>query len=242
MKKYLFIILILIFESFIFAEESIEKLCKENDFSITYVNFRDSFIGLLSNTNGVFELNSGISFNRFDVIDTQFYEDFVELIIVDTYFILEGIPSYRMYGEPTFYKEIITLDQIKNIIGFEKNDKKSIRLKFSFIEIKKYCSALIICDNLRIRENPNINPTTEVIGKLRKWDKVTIIDSSENIDTIDGLKSCWYKIRTEEGTEGWIFGGFAKIYFTEDDLELLYKAFEKEGSEYTNQFPTPDNS
>ena len=35
---------------------------------------------------------------------------------------------------------------------------------------------------------------------------------------------------------------FAKIYFTEDDLELLYKAFEKEGSEYTNQFPTPDNS
>lgn len=242
MKKYLFIILILIFESFIFAEESIEKLCKENDFSITYVNFKDNFIGLLSNKNGVFELNSGISYNRFDVIDTKFYEDFVELIIVDTYFILEGIPSYRMYGEPTFYKEIITLDQIKNIIGFEKNDKKSIRLKFSFIEIKKYCSVLIICDNLRIRESPNTNTDTKVIGKLQKWDKVTVTDCTEQKEKIDNLEYPWYKIRTEEGTEGWIFGGFAKIYFTEDDLELLYKAFEKEGSEYTNQFPTPDNS
>ncbi len=104
------------------------------------------------------------------------------------------------------------------------------------------CNALIVCDSLRIRESPNTESSTKVVGKLKKWDKVTAIDCTETKTRIDNLEYPWYKIRLEDGKEGWVFGGFAKIYFSEEDLQLLYEAFEKEGSEYTNQFITPDNS
>lgn len=166
----------------------------------------------------------------------------IQISFLESYFFLNGSPSYRQYEIAKLYSFFIN----NNEITFMSTNSKDNNQNKIVIESMNYVlfssPALIICDNLRIRESPNTNTDTKVIGKLQKWDKVTVTECTEQKDKIDNLEYPWYKIRTEEGTEGWIFGGFAKIYFTEDDLELLYKAFEKEGSEYTNQFPTLDNS
>ena len=102
------------------------------------------------------------------------------------------------------------------------------------------CNALIITDNLRVRSEPNLAASTKIIGKFNKWDDVHLIDCTKEKTKIDGLEYPWYKVQLENGQEGWIFGGFAKIYFSARDKDYLYKAFEKEGSEYTNQFVTPE--
>ena len=49
-------------------------------------------------------------------------------------------------------------------------------------------------------------------------------------------------MRLKDNTEGWIFGGFVKIYFFEEEKEMIKKAFAKPGSEYSNQELTPDYS
>lgn len=58
---------------------------------------------------------------------------------------------------------------------------------------------------------------------------------------VENLQFPWYKTRLEDGNEGWVFGGFVKIYFFDENIQMLKRAFEKNGSEYTNQFVTLDD-
>jgi uncharacterized protein YraI len=46
---------------------------------------------------------------------------------------------------------------------------------------------------------------------LRRNTRVEIIGKSENTDTIDSVKSDWYRIKTQ-GTEGWAFGAYLLKY------------------------------
>lgn len=243
MRKFSIVILCSFISFSVYSQEYIETLCKQNDFYFILVNSNNNFCGVLTNKNGFLELNSGVSYNRFDILDVKYNEENILLSILDASFLLRGIPCYRDYTEILFYNQTITLRQIEQRIkSINKNGNDFEELLFVFNRINYFSPALIICDNLRIREKPNTNSTTKVIGKLNKWDKVTVVDCTNTKDKIENLEYPWYKIKLEDGQEGWVFGGFTKIYFSDEDLNLLYKAFEKEGSEYTNQFLTPDNS
>lgn len=162
----------------------------------------------------------------------------IEIYIETSTFVSKGQPSFWDWNYPKTVKIKIDDDlffKIKSSI-----DTYNYLINYNDLFFSESVNVLVICDNLRVREDPNMDSSTKVIGKLKKWDKVIAIDCTETKDTIENLEYPWYKIRLKDGTEGWVFGGFAKIYFDDKDLELLYKAFEKKGSEYTNQFITPE--
>ncbi len=164
----------------------------------------------------------------------------IEIYIETSTFVSKGQPSFWDWNYPKTVKIKIDDDlflKIKSSI-----DTYNYLINYNDLFFSESVNVLVICDNLRVREDPNMDSSTKVIGKLKKWDKMIAIDCTETKETIENLEYPWYKIRLKDGTEGWVFGGFAKIYFDDKDLELLYKAFEKEGSEYTNQFLTSDES
>ncbi|QTQ17198.1 SH3 domain-containing protein [Treponema parvum] len=229
--------LILLFSS-CSAKEPIKDLLNKNDFALELINENGSYSGYIRFNHGEINVNYGTEYIYLESTNSKINNNSVTVNYVYSVFNVLGIPRFRQYDYPKFYKIIITEKQIRKRI----ESKKFKEIPNTSKEYKDNCTALIICDDLRIREDPNTKPITRVVGKLNKWDKVTAIDSTETKDKIGNLEYPWYKIRLEDGTEGWVFGGFAKIYFSDDDLELLYKAFEKKGSEYTNQFITPDNS
>ena len=236
MKKNLIIFILFFVCITLSAKDNVDSLLKGEDISFSLVDKSGRVVCRVRCNDGVVTCNYGTDYIRLDCVDSEIKNNNLHIKYVYSVFNLLGEPSFRDYDYPSYYEAVITYKQIINRI--KSRDYKKI--PDTSVKYKDSCNALIICDNLRIRESPNTD--TKVIGKLQKWDKVTVTECTEQKDKIDNLEYPWYKIKTEEGIEGWIFGGFAKIYFTEDDLELLYKAFEKEGSEYTNQFPTPDNS
>lgn len=251
MKNFKTLFFLLVFSSFILPScmaksNELEELIRNNEFDLDLENYNGSYGGSVYNKYDTWECDFGRDFFYFGFDSRKIYNDRIELSYLSCNFVLYGFPSYRVYGFPKKTVIIISKEQIiKRIDSLKKgnySENRDIEKNILSTTYDVECNGLSIGENVRIRENPSITSEVQILGKLRKFQKIKILDTSKNIDTIDGLKSCWFKIRTEEGIEGWIFGGFAKIYFTEDDLELLYKAFEKEGSEYTNQFPTPDNS
>lgn len=238
MKKNLIFFMLLFFSINVFAVDNVDSLLKEEDISFSLVNKSGKVVCRVRCNDGVVTCNYGTDYIHLSCVDSEIKNNDLHLKYVYSVFNLLGEPCFRDYDYPTYYEAVITYKQIKNRI--KSMDYKKI--PDTSVKYNDSCNALIICDNLRIRETPNTNSNTKVIGKLQKWDKVTVVDCTKTKDIIENLEYPWYKIKLEDGTEGWIFSGFAKIYFSDDDLELLYKAFEKEGSEYTNQFPTPDNS
>lgn len=220
------------------------ELVNNNSFSFSLRNKNGSFGGTVFNNHDLWECNFGRDYLYFAFDSREIYEDKVEVSYLSCNFILNGNPSYREYGQPK--KTIITISKeqiIKRIQSIEKgknNENKDIEK--NGITVLAECRGLSIAENIRVREIPEIKSDIKIVGKLKKFQKVTIIESSDKTEVIDGLESCWYKIKTEEGIIGWVFGGFVKIYMNEEDIELLKNAFAKEGSEYTNQFITPDNS
>ena len=238
MKKRFFYVILLFLCMSLVAENEIESLLKGKDISFQLVNPSGHTVLSVRCNDGIITCNYGTSYIYLEstgniIIGSNLYIDYAY-----TVFNLYGTPAFRYFDFPKFYEIVITEEQIKKRI--ESKDFKII--PDTSKEISGVCQALIICDNLRVRESPSTQSTTKIVGKLNKWDKVTAISCSDTTEKIDNLEFPWYKIRLKDGTEGWVFGGFAKLYFDDEDLQLLYKAFEKEGSEYTNQFLTPDNS
>ena len=74
------------------------------------------------------------------------------------------------------------------------------------------CQAIVI-DNLRIRSKPSI--TSEIVGNLTKLSEITLYEESAHKDTIDNIESPWYKTQTADGKDGWVFGGYVRIFFTD---------------------------
>lgn len=243
-KKKVSFFIFLFIVGYIAYSNDLEKMIKNNEFNFVLKNQNGSYGGYVYNNHDKWECNFGINFLYFGFDSRIIYEDRVEIAYVTSAFLLYGDPYYREYSFPKKSVISITKQQIEERINSIKsgNNKKNKEIYKNEYVVNAECNGLIIADNVRIREEPNIMTGIKIIGKLKKFEKITIIDISDNINKIDNLNSCWYKIRLEDGTEGWVFGGFAKIYFDDEDLQLLYKAFEKEGSEYTNQFPTPDKS
>lgn len=239
-----FIVLISLLISCKSNVKDMEKLIQNNDFNFTLRNKNGSYGGYISNKHDNWECNFGRDYLYFGFDSREIYADRVEVSYLSCNFLLYGEPSYRMYGNPQKTTISITKQQIIKRIHSLQNEKydENEDIEKNGASFKIEPRGLSIADNIRIRETPGISSDIRILGKLNKFQKVTVIDETENQEEIEGIKSTWYKIITDEGIEGWVFGGFVKIYLLDEDIELLHKAFEKEGSEYTNQFVTPDYS
>lgn len=244
MKKLIYILFYILIGCF-FCCKKTNSIIQDFDFDLyfQYPNLEKTiYLGCGSIKDNTLSISTDKSYYWIKESNLENNNKILKISFFESYFIVKGFPLYREYEIANLYSFIIDSKEVNLLVS---NSRKNIQNKIvikSMDYILADSPALIICNNLRIRENPNTNPSTKVIGKLNKWDKVTVIDCTKTKDKIENLEYPWYKIKLEDGTEGWVFGGFAKIYFSDDDLDLLYKAFEKEGSEYTNQFLTPDNS
>jgi hypothetical protein len=64
-------------------------------------------------------------------------------------------------------------------------------------------------NRLRIRTEPNLESDT--VGHLSEGQRVTIIDQTNEPMQIGDMNDVWYKIRTEDGVEGWSYGGLIEV-------------------------------
>jgi hypothetical protein len=64
-------------------------------------------------------------------------------------------------------------------------------------------------DRVRIREEPNL--TGKTLGHLNRTNKVRIIEYSDKKEKIEGMESYWYKVQTDEGLTGWVYGAYIDI-------------------------------
>ncbi|MEE1211264.1 MAG: SH3 domain-containing protein [Treponema sp.] len=178
----------------------------------------------------------------YSIVDKEVEDNYIIMTLEYSSKTLRGNPEICFFDWDYPLKCTVNLNAktIEKMIDAEKKSKNYDIFVTEDNLSPSSCNALIITDNLRVRSEPNLDSTTQIIGKLNKWDDVHLIDCTKEKTKIDNLEYPWYKVQLENGQEGWIFGGFAKIYLIDDDKHYIHKAFEKEGSEYTNQFVTPE--
>ncbi|GMO28972.1 MAG: hypothetical protein Pg6A_16980 [Termitinemataceae bacterium] len=61
-------------------------------------------------------------------------------------------------------------------------------------------------DNLRIRSEPD-RGAENIIAMLAEGDTITLLEKGE-MDSVDGIDAPWVKIKTADGTTGWVFSGY----------------------------------
>lgn len=173
------------------------------------------------------------SFGFLEIVNYNITDDVLYFSAQINFFKEYGSPGYREYPYPEIYDVKLTKDDVLRILETEEYFIDEI------VPRKGFCRALVITDNLRIREYPKAAVDVPILGKLSKFDIIKIVDCTEEKDIIDALEYPWFKVQMDDGSYGWIFGGFAKIFMLDDEIEILKDAFKEEGSEYTNQFYNP---
>lgn len=173
------------------------------------------------------------SYGFLEIVDSNITDDTLYFSAQINFFKEYGDPRYREYPYPKIYDVKLTKDDVLEIMETEEYFIDEI------VPRKGFCRALVITDNLRIREHPKGTADVPILGKLDKFDIINIVDSTTEKEVIDGLEYPWFKVQLEDGDFGWVFGGFAKIFMMDNEIEILKNAFNVEGSEYVNQFYNP---
>ncbi|MCB9230903.1 MAG: SH3 domain-containing protein [Bacteroidia bacterium] len=62
---------------------------------------------------------------------------------------------------------------------------------------------------ITVRKSPNRE--SEKVAGLKQHDEVNVLDMNGPHETIEGMDSPWLEIKTKDGVEGWVFGGFIGI-------------------------------
>lgn len=61
-------------------------------------------------------------------------------------------------------------------------------------------------NNVNFRREANL--TSQILGQLNSGDQVKVVQKGEKKEKIGKWENYWYKIKTQSGIEGWIFGQF----------------------------------
>lgn len=225
MKKLIGIITFIMAGTLFFAENrNIHELLNNNKIYISIINKRtDRYIGSIYYDNG--EITTGYegSFRSCFIFKTEEIDDST----LDFYVLFTAFPAqepFQFYDWvfPVCYKITVTSDEIikvlqQNKINLEVYTDTTIKYPF-------FCNA-IVTDTLHIRSEPNTGSTNKVIGVYNKFEEVILYEATEKQVTIDNITAPWYKVKLPTGEEGWIFGGYAKIFFSERQKENIINAF-----------------
>lgn len=71
--------------------------------------------------------------------------------------------------------------------------------------------------SLRIRSKPNIN--AKILGIVLWGHRIEILDETDKKDTINGITSSWYRVKTSKNIIGFMFGG----YIEKADEKIPYR-------------------
>jgi hypothetical protein len=61
--------------------------------------------------------------------------------------------------------------------------------------------------NLRLRSEPDTSKDNRIAG-VPQGSRVEMLDMGIDLETIDNMTRRWYKVKTEDGTIGWLFSGY----------------------------------
>lgn len=80
----------------------------------------------------------------------------------------------------------------------------------------------LLADRVMLRECPST--TCKTLAQLGIAQRLVLLEQSENIDTLNGLSSRWYRVETPAG-KGWLWGGFIAQYafgsYADPDVKFL---------------------
>jgi WD40 repeat protein len=99
----------------------------------------------------------------------------------------------------------------KNGVKIDINDYKNIFYNSNLMRDKKYAPQLTYTptvDGLRLRKEDNIN--SDILLSLMQGNLLLFIEKGRE-DTIDKIKDNWIKVKSLDGLEGWVFGGYLSI-------------------------------
>jgi len=68
--------------------------------------------------------------------------------------------------------------------------------------------------NVRLRSEPDTSKNNRIAG-IPKGGSVELIEVGKT-EIIDGIKAPWFKVKTTDGTTGWVFSGYFTIAFAAD--------------------------
>jgi hypothetical protein len=126
------------------------------------------------------------------------------------------------------YKDIVVVDDERinqsgtDVISLLSRDKQyvllfdtpiSLSAKMYVYKIIYQTAGVLNDDRVRIRGLPGLSG--EILGVVNRGDKVEILETGAEKQKIGDLESAWYRIRTEAGTEGWIFGAYIDVLDSE---------------------------
>jgi len=66
--------------------------------------------------------------------------------------------------------------------------------------------AYVVADGVNLRAEGA--RSAGVMGRLSRGERVEVLVQSKGMDTIDGLTRPWFRVKRDNGTEGWVFGAF----------------------------------
>ena len=103
------------------------------------------------------------------------------------------------------------------IIQETKIEKEETSTEIKIEEKAKEYVYVNSVEGLRIRKNSDAE--SEKIGSLKNKEKVELISRGKVPVEIDGITSTWYEIKTEEGIQGFAFGGYLEE--TLNNVEII---------------------
>ena len=91
-------------------------------------------------------------------------------------------------------------------------------------------------ESLNVRKEPSV--ASDSLFLLKKRTPVDIVEITGNYDIIDGIISPWLKIKSLDGKNGFVFGGYVytqNIAKYEEDSELEYYEFRTEEKDFNKE-------
>lgn len=224
MKKIMHCLIIFLFHFFLYADNYAVFDINKKDFipfDLISLHDRKTYLGYVTFKNGKISCGYGGGIQACLLDSYKYNEIGVEIYIERTIFtnINDTNFKYRIWLFPVKYKVFISYEEIQKT--FEMDSVGTILVDITQT-YPTTCQAIII-DNLNIRNLPSLSGKR--IGMLQKGTEVTLYEQSTNRDEIDGEKNFWYKVKNDNETYGWIYGGYARIFF--EDLNLGYTDKEK---------------
>jgi len=114
---------------------------------------------------------------------------------------------------------LFTIDDSNKKNLFAVNHRTNQMAVVGFYDLKKFEPGLYIYrvladgeindDRVRYRSGPSTG--AEILGMFNKNDKVKVIELSKEKAAIGGQEHYWYKVRTRDGKDVWVYGAYLTI-------------------------------
>ena len=230
MRKFVLSFFIVLCLSCIYSQErNVINLIENNFIPFDLINFEDkaTYLGFVVFDKGTVSCGYGGGIQACLLKSFKYTDCGIEIFFERTIFsnIKDKNFKYRKWLFPILYRTFIPFTDVERAFEQDIIGKVYVNISFTY---PTTCQAIVI-DNLNIRDKPSLNGNK--IGQLEKRREVTLYEQSKNLDEIDGEKNPWYKVKLDDNTYGWVYGGYVRIFFEDPNLgysdkELILKSIE----------------